>query len=722
MPAAAVAVTLGVAERLAKWIAGRIAFPVAVAHTQRESVTARFTAYGEARVRSALTKLVVGAIICSSAAFLVAPAPVARAADQTAACTSTVGPGIPPPTSLPSGLPGFHAAWYGQSGYPTLCPGERSTATVAYYNSGSFGWVKGRMGEMAFLGTSDPIPGHDGFSQLGGAAGNPPGSFSPNTGWPSNNRIAAQPADYVGPGQVAWFQFTIQAPNTPGTYFLYLRPVIEGATWMEDYGVYWQVTVKQADAVGSIIVAPSAAGTAETGATRTYTATVNGAPGCVDLALIDDASYPATFEGGLVDADANGRADLSTTAVFTLVNGASNGTSYVDCVTLPADQTVTFFVSSSIPNTNVRPVVFRDENNNNAIDVGLTNVPSEPWDLGGAVRFVPPEATTGTSTVTVLAVSTAEDYFTDAGATATYRYDTNDTFRRSGSALSLAQFEQVLTRGDTLAITYQADVAESSTFNITNDLGREAPTVVATVDSWDQGPTQNDVGLQITEPPTNVNGIGYSVQRARTGVGTGCDAGSGGYAELSLTSMGDRSDTTMYIDRDLAVGAYCYRVGATDPVTGIVAFGYSQRVIINNPPTPVSRPRSLDARVTTSAGSLAALDTGDVIKIAFNKVMRSPVGGQIRVQDADGTIADIRCLVSEQACTINSGAETLGGVVYPANMVITIAMRTEPLGVAAGVSAGLQLNVTVTSGGFADIAGNGWDINGSDDVILGAPD
>jgi len=58
------------------------------------------------------------------------------------------------------------------------------------------------------------------------------------------NRIAAQPANWVGPGQVSWFQFQIQAPQTPGTYKLYIRPLIEGAQWMEDYGVFWVVTVK----------------------------------------------------------------------------------------------------------------------------------------------------------------------------------------------------------------------------------------------------------------------------------------------------------------------------------------------------------------------------------------------------------------------------------------------------------------------------------------------
>lgn len=158
----------------------------------------------------------------------------------TVACTSSVGPAIPPPANVPRGIPGFHAHWYGASGYPTLCPGERSTAVVAYYNSGSYGWTSSRMGEVAYLGTWDPAPGQDRASALGGdgTAG------SPATGWPRFNRVAMQAHDFVGPGQVGWFQFTIQAPMTPGTYRLAIRPLIEGAHWMEDYGVFWYVTVK----------------------------------------------------------------------------------------------------------------------------------------------------------------------------------------------------------------------------------------------------------------------------------------------------------------------------------------------------------------------------------------------------------------------------------------------------------------------------------------------
>ncbi|HEY8785561.1 MAG TPA: hypothetical protein VIN63_03710, partial [Candidatus Limnocylindria bacterium] len=174
-------------------------------------------------------------------------------APSQADCVPSTGPGIPPPASVPSGIQGFHAAWFGQSGYPTLCPGQRATAVVAFYNSGTRGWVQGKMGEVAYLGTWEPEPGQDRMSPLGGD-----GTLgSPATGWPRYNRVAAQPAAWVGPNQVAWFQFQVIAPAIPGTYRLSIRPLIEGAQWMEDYGVFWYVTVAGAVPVGSLPPLPA---------------------------------------------------------------------------------------------------------------------------------------------------------------------------------------------------------------------------------------------------------------------------------------------------------------------------------------------------------------------------------------------------------------------------------------------------------------------------------
>jgi uncharacterized lipoprotein YddW (UPF0748 family) len=168
------------------------------------------------------------------------PSPSPRPSPSPSTCQPSAGPGIAPPATVASGLRGFHASWYGQSGYPTLCPGETAPAVVAYYNSGTRGWLAGAMGQVAYLGTWDPEPGQDHATSLGGDGT----SGSPNTGWPRFNRLAVQPTEWVGPNQIAWFQFTIVAPTLPGTYRLSIRPLIEGAQWMEDYGVFWYVTVR----------------------------------------------------------------------------------------------------------------------------------------------------------------------------------------------------------------------------------------------------------------------------------------------------------------------------------------------------------------------------------------------------------------------------------------------------------------------------------------------
>ncbi len=198
-------------------------------------------------------RLLLSAVLVLTQGLALATPAAAAAAAQVGTCTSREGPGIPPPPTPQSGIPGFHAAWYGQSGYPSLCPGARSTATVAFYNTGSRGWVSGRMGEVAYLGTWGPEPGQDQASVLGGDGQR----GSPATAWPRYDRVAVQPAAYVGPGQVAWFQFQVQAPLIAGTYKLAIRPLVEGATWLEDYGVFWFVTVLNPD--GS---APAPAGPA----------------------------------------------------------------------------------------------------------------------------------------------------------------------------------------------------------------------------------------------------------------------------------------------------------------------------------------------------------------------------------------------------------------------------------------------------------------------------
>src|SRR5438105_1556707 len=298
-------------------------------------------------------------------------------APQAAVCQSSVGPGIPPPSSVPSGVPGFHASWYGQSGYMTLCPGDTMTAVVAMYNSGSFGWVKGVLGQVALLGTWVPIPGQDQPSVLGGD-----GQLgSPNTGWPRYNRVAIQPADYVGPNQVSWFQFNVKAPATPGTYTLYIRPLIEGGQWMEDFGIYWQITVPSPVAVGP----PAKLGCAVT-------------PASIVAGSTQTSTLTATVQ------DANG-------------------------------QTVTSDSSTSI--------VVTQTGTTSRLDGQPTGAPSTKTDTNGVATFslaAPPAGTLGTDTLSVNAANLtgclASVQFTNAGAPASIGVTLGQTEFPTGRATS----------------------------------------------------------------------------------------------------------------------------------------------------------------------------------------------------------------------------------------------------------------------------------------------
>ena len=132
-------------------------------------------------------------------------------------------------TAIPSFDLGYHAAWAGQSPDVTLSAGQTATMVVALRNNGYRGWYRGNPGQQANLGTADPLDAQ---------------RWDLDFGWPSASRIATTTTAYVGPGQVGWFEFQVRAPSSPGSYVLRVRGVVDGATWLEDPGVFWTITVR----------------------------------------------------------------------------------------------------------------------------------------------------------------------------------------------------------------------------------------------------------------------------------------------------------------------------------------------------------------------------------------------------------------------------------------------------------------------------------------------
>jgi len=133
----------------------------------------------------------------------------------------------------------YSAQWAGQSvSEVMLIPGYSQQEWIWFTNVGCNTWA---FQYRAHLGTWNPEPGQDQYTVMGGN-----GQGCNNTaGWLSCNRID-QTQTSVPPGANASFQFNLQAPyNTVGTRRLYIRPVIDGVTWMEDYGVWWQIDSAQ---------------------------------------------------------------------------------------------------------------------------------------------------------------------------------------------------------------------------------------------------------------------------------------------------------------------------------------------------------------------------------------------------------------------------------------------------------------------------------------------
>ena len=120
----------------------------------------------------------------------------------------------------------YKSSWAGQSEYPTLSPGESATLHINYRNNGQGTWRQG----VVNLGTANPLDRTPIFTR--------------GNGWISNNRVELKEAS-VAPGEVGTFEFTYTVPEgtAPGSYHEYFRPVIDGLKWLEDYGVFLDITV-----------------------------------------------------------------------------------------------------------------------------------------------------------------------------------------------------------------------------------------------------------------------------------------------------------------------------------------------------------------------------------------------------------------------------------------------------------------------------------------------
>jgi len=129
--------------------------------------------------------------------------------------------------TVPSATDLYKHSFITQSGYATLSSGQAANLWVKVQNTGSVTWTRGQVN----LGTSHDRDRVSPFTREGG---NP-------SGWVSPNRVRFEESS-VAPGQTATFSFWVRNDGVgAGTYREYFQLVAENITWMEDYGIYWDV-------------------------------------------------------------------------------------------------------------------------------------------------------------------------------------------------------------------------------------------------------------------------------------------------------------------------------------------------------------------------------------------------------------------------------------------------------------------------------------------------
>ena len=135
---------------------------------------------------------------------------------------------------------GWHGAYFSESDFFAKSPGQSGQFAVGYTNTGDQAWVKGAANQQANLATSAPLDNTADFTA------------GWSSSWLSANRYTAQNAALVAPGQIGFFIYNITVPANAvaGEHRFYGRPVIDGVTFLEDYGYYQSVVVT----AGSVLI------------------------------------------------------------------------------------------------------------------------------------------------------------------------------------------------------------------------------------------------------------------------------------------------------------------------------------------------------------------------------------------------------------------------------------------------------------------------------------
>lgn len=419
---------------------------------------------------------------------------------------------------------GYHAAYFSESDFLAKSPGQTGQFAVGYTNTGDQAWVKGAAGQQANLATAAPLDNTNDFTA------------GWSNGWLSANRYTAQNAALVAPGQIGFFiyNFTVPANAPAGEHRFYGREVIDGVTFMEDYGYYQSVTVgTPAITLSSTPASPSNNTTpviSGTGATAGSTVTVSeGATTLCTATAATDGTFSCT-----TSALAAG----SHTITAKDAAGLTSGT-----LTYVVDTTKPTVTGATAPNTTTVTVTFSKAMNCGTVASNGTATIKNPADYAIAAVATPGTPAGGTITVAPSADCTSATLTLGTPLTNGTQYTVTVTGAQD-------------TAGNTISST-----GNTATFLVADTTGPAIVSASATVPATPATASAQTVTVKWSEPVCGTGAVApctgsavYSVD----GIATPISAGSGtstitlNTSGLTTLKAGTSHTVTSFNERDLS--------------------------------------------------------------------------------------------------------------------------------------------------------------------------
>jgi hypothetical protein len=539
---------------------------------------------------------------------------------------------------------GYDSAYFGESAFLTLGPGQSGQFAVGFNNTGSTGWLTGSASQVDLAVC---LPDKTTCNTT-----SPNAAFA--SAWLSSTAYATTSTTYVGPGQTGYFVYNVTVPagSAPGTYRFNGDVALHGtASTLHAQGYYQDVQVPSIGAAAKL--ACTAAPTSiEMGSTTTSTITVTVQDSSGNTVTTDNTNVIRLAQGGATGSSLNGgAADASATktttagvSTFTLDASAATATG-TDQLSATSDTFPTLTgclvnVTIAVPGA---ATALKETLTPSAFPAGSASFATATATLIDAAGV----ATTSTTDTTVTFTASDITICNFAGAATT----TQPILATTSSTTGTANVTVTGVPGSCI-VTVSASGLTSASKTLTVTTAGPASKLVVTANTCNPSAinTACDVTVQAQDAGGNVSFAAILVTATTdclgTTTGTGAQTTSGGSTVFALTDTKAESCTATFAASGLS--------SATAPLQ-FTGFGTADHLKVTVSPT------SIPANgVSTTTATVCVVDlAGNKVTTATDQVFLSRTGtANTLIISADPSSASSGCATFTVRSSTSVGTDT----------------------------------------------------------------